>query len=145
METMMKPFNLEEAKAGKPVCTRDGRKVRILCTDLAETIFPIVAAVTCDNGREDIFRHKTCGSHYLSGTSSVDLFMVADKHEGWVNIYRIGNGVTPGKSDMTTPINHKNAVFLALLIVLNLVPVYGVFYWDWKSFDLIFLYWLEVS
>ena len=96
METMMKPFNLEEAKAGKPVCTRDGRKVRILCTDLAETIFPIVAAVTCDNGREDIFRHKTCGSHYLSGTSSVDLFMVADKHEGWVNIYRIGNGVTLG-------------------------------------------------
>ena len=24
-----KPFNLEQAKAGKPVCTRDGRKARI--------------------------------------------------------------------------------------------------------------------
>lgn len=26
----MKPFNLEEAKAGKPVCTRDGRRVEII-------------------------------------------------------------------------------------------------------------------
>lgn len=29
----MKEFNLEEAKAGKPVCTRDGHEVRILCYD----------------------------------------------------------------------------------------------------------------
>lgn len=33
--------------------------------------------------------------------------------------------------------------FIALLILLNAVPVYGVFAWDWQSFDLIFLYWLE--
>ena len=26
----MKPFNLEEAKAGKPICTRDGRRVEII-------------------------------------------------------------------------------------------------------------------
>ena len=30
----MKPFNLEEAKAGKPVQTRDGRDVEILKFDL---------------------------------------------------------------------------------------------------------------
>jgi hypothetical protein len=34
-------------------------------------------------------------------------------------------------------------VFLALLVLLNTIPVYGVFQWGWKSFDLIFLYWLE--
>lgn len=28
-----KPFDLEAAKAGKPVCTRDGRKVRIISFD----------------------------------------------------------------------------------------------------------------
>ena len=28
-------------------------------------------------------------------------------------------------------------------MLLNAVPVYGVLYWDWHSFDLIFLYWLE--
>lgn len=38
----MKPFNLEEAKAGKPVCTRDGRKVNILRFDLNNP-YPIIA------------------------------------------------------------------------------------------------------
>ena len=29
----LKEFDLEAAKAGKPVCTRDGRKARIICFD----------------------------------------------------------------------------------------------------------------
>ena len=29
----LKPFNLKAAKEGKPVCTRDGRKARIICFD----------------------------------------------------------------------------------------------------------------
>lgn len=29
----MKPFDLRAAKAGAPVCTRDGRSARIICTD----------------------------------------------------------------------------------------------------------------
>jgi hypothetical protein len=32
---------------------------------------------------------------------------------------------------------------IAALVALNLVPIYGVLVWGWKSFDLIFLYWLE--
>lgn len=44
----MKPFNLEEAKAGKPVCTLDGKDVRIICFDAAGD-FPIVGLVTVDN------------------------------------------------------------------------------------------------
>lgn len=34
-------------------------------------------------------------------------------------------------------------LFIAVLIVLNAIPIYGVLHWGWKSFDLIFLYWLE--
>jgi hypothetical protein len=44
---------------------------------------------------------------------------------------------------MTDQTNRKKFLFLASLLLLNLVPVYGVFHWDWKSFDLIFLYWIE--
>lgn len=44
---------------------------------------------------------------------------------------------------MTNQMSSKSSVFLASLILLNLVPVYGVFHWEWKSFDLIFLYWIE--
>ncbi len=32
---------------------------------------------------------------------------------------------------------------MALLVVLNLVPLAGVVYWGWQSFELIFLYWME--
>ena len=41
-----KPFDLEQAKAGKPVCTRDGRKARIICFD-TKTLgdYPIIALV----------------------------------------------------------------------------------------------------
>lgn len=38
----MKPFNLEEAKAGAKVATNDKRKVRTLSFD-AKGVFPIVA------------------------------------------------------------------------------------------------------
>lgn len=40
----MKPFNLEEAKAGKPICTRNGDKARIIYYGLKGNC-PIVAAV----------------------------------------------------------------------------------------------------
>ncbi len=41
----MKPFNLEEAKAGKPVCTRDGRRVEIISFENPSDNYPILAKV----------------------------------------------------------------------------------------------------
>lgn len=41
----MKPFNLEEAKAGKPVCTRDGKRVEIISFTNSSSIYPILARV----------------------------------------------------------------------------------------------------
>lgn len=42
----MKPFNLEEAKAGKPVCTRDGRRVEIISFENpSNNNYPILAKV----------------------------------------------------------------------------------------------------
>lgn len=49
----MKPFNLEDAKAGKPVCQRDGRPVRILAFDI-DCQRPIAVAIpTCGRGDEE--------------------------------------------------------------------------------------------
>ena len=45
----LKPFDLEAAKAGKPVCMRDGRKARIICFDLKNEEYPIVAAIGNDS------------------------------------------------------------------------------------------------
>lgn len=43
------PFNVEKAKAGTKVCTRDGREARIICYDCVKIDYPIVALVKSDN------------------------------------------------------------------------------------------------
>lgn len=80
----MKPFDLEKAKAGKPVVTRDGRPARIICWDRKKTDYSIVALIG-DN--EEISSFTTNGSYSHCGEDPKDLFMATEKKEGWVNIY----------------------------------------------------------
>lgn len=88
----LKPFNLEAAKAGKPVCTRDGRKARIICWDRKD-IKPIVALVTIMNDTsvtEKAFYYFEDG-RYLSknDNNDGDLMMLPEKKEGWINVYAL--------------------------------------------------------
>lgn len=70
----MKPFNLEEVKAGKPVCTRDGRKARIVCWD-KKSEFPIIALVEEDE-MERCINYTKEGYYNPDGAESKnDLFM----------------------------------------------------------------------
>ena len=84
----MKPFNLEKAKAGKPVCTRDGIKARIICFDLKNEKYPIVAAIG-DDSSEIILCYTTNGE-IIKGNykSEKDLVMLLEKKKGWINICR---------------------------------------------------------
>lgn len=84
----MKPFNLEEAKAGKPVCTRDGRKVKILTYDRKGSCYPIVALVEDSKGNEDAYGYTLRGEYIEGQEDKSDLMMVGEKKEGWVNIYK---------------------------------------------------------
>jgi hypothetical protein len=81
----LKPFNLEAAKAGKPVCTRDGRKARIICFDRVGD-FPIVALT---DDRE--YKEEGVNLYDINGKGSnecFDLMMLPEKKEGWVNVYK---------------------------------------------------------
>lgn len=81
----MKPFDLEAAKAGKPVCTRDGRKARIICFDIINKgNYPIIALLE-DKGSEAIFYYNKDGKCNVG--TELDLMMLPEKKEGWVNIY----------------------------------------------------------
>lgn len=87
----LKPFNLEAAKAGKPVCTRDGRKVRIICFDLQSIEkTPIVAVVQVTDKQEVISHYYEDGRQFVDGISELDLMMLPEKKEGWVNVYKDG-------------------------------------------------------
>ena len=88
---MMKPFNLEEYRNNhsRKVVTRDGRNVRIICTDRRGD-HPIIALIRKQYNDEetlDAFTENGCWG--LFGRESVnDLFFAPEKHEGWTNIYR---------------------------------------------------------
>lgn len=80
----MKPFDIELAKAGHPVCTRDGKKARIICFDMKGVTSPIVALVEVD-GREVILRYNEKGT-FITSPCGYDLMMAPEKKEGWVII-----------------------------------------------------------
>ena len=84
----LKPFNLEAAKAGKPVYSRDGRKARIICFD-AKGKQPIIALFEREKADEVIIQtYNIDGSYYgLGKKDNRDLMMLHEKKEVWVNIY----------------------------------------------------------
>ena len=82
----LKPFDLEAAKAGKPVCTRDGCKARIILFDLKDKNYPIAAVVQDKDGDESIRTYTTEEIYDKGEISGLDLMMLPEKHEGWINI-----------------------------------------------------------
>lgn len=86
----MKEFNLEKAKAGAKVCTRDGREARIICFDM-DNNYSIVALVKNKDGEEGVSTYLSDGS-FFSGVEKDcdDLMLVCEKKEGWVNVYKEG-------------------------------------------------------
>lgn len=85
----LKEFNLEAAKAGKPVCTRDGRKARIICFD-AKCNKPIVALIY-DCNKETVLQYLENGRFFVDQIDKYDLMMFPQKKEGWVNVYKSYN------------------------------------------------------
>lgn len=93
-QSKYKPFDLEAAKAGAALITRDGRAARFVAYVPEEPqTFRVLAHVTgerhtmhfCDNGA------------FLSGEENRrDLFMAPTKRTVWVNLYRVGEWVEVG-------------------------------------------------
>ena len=73
---MKKPFNIKEAEEGKPVVTRDGRKVQILKTNL-RNYYEVVAIVTDEDAenKETVWLFMANGRFHMSSVTDLDLFM----------------------------------------------------------------------
>ena len=86
----MKEFNLTEylKNPSQKVVTRDGREVRIICTD-AKGDEPIVALLYNKNrDEENVYTYNREGIFYKDNDSCLDLFFDTIKREGWINVYR---------------------------------------------------------
>ena len=82
----LKPFDIQKAKEGKPVCTRDGRKARIISCSLRNKNFPIAAIVEDEDEEENVYQFEAngvCDEH----DENLDLMMLPEKRSGWVNVY----------------------------------------------------------
>lgn len=89
----MKPFDIELAKAGHPVCTRDGRPVRILCYDfITQEDNPIIGLVRLSEKQEGTVYYRRNGRFeaWGGGDHALDLMMATEKKDGWINIYEGG-------------------------------------------------------
>jgi len=80
----MKPFNLEAAKRGEPLVTRDGRKATYV--GYVEGInYPLVVHI---DGNADVnVASKEGRAFHALGDSLNDLFMAPKKRTVWVNLY----------------------------------------------------------
>ena len=96
----LKEFGLEAAKAGKPVCTRDGRRVRIISFDRKFSFkgvsYPIIALVEDTAKEEIIYGYNEKGKILIENDMPYkdDLMMLPQKKEGWINLCKNNHGDT---------------------------------------------------
>lgn len=76
----MKNFDLAAAKAGAPVCTRDGEEVRIICFDRICTIFPIIGLRRNVDNEEYVVTFTTDGRKFFTSKDGGDLMMRDDDY-----------------------------------------------------------------
>ena len=87
----MKEFNLTEylKNPSQKVVTRDGREVRIICTDF-KSDFPIVALVMMDDKTETLIYYNEKGDWIADKKDDWDLFFASTNtnREGWINLFK---------------------------------------------------------
>ena len=107
----MKQFNLQEylANPNRKVVTREGKNVRIICTDRAGlNVKPIVALITLPNGDEVIKTFWDNGIETAGSEDKNDLFFSPTKYTDYINLYRNGGGYFLGGGVYTSEENAKN-------------------------------------
>lgn len=84
----MKEFDLNAAKEGAPVQTRNGLAARIISFDAKDPVKPIVALVQSpkSKNKEDIMQYAVNGKSDQCD-HQFDLVMAAQHHEGYILIY----------------------------------------------------------
>ena len=114
----MKEFNLEEylKNPSQKVVTRDGRAVRIICTDVKGE-YPIMALIP-DKQQELTYRYLRNGRQLTYTDSPLDLCFPTTKREGWINIYSEQEYRHPGENIFKTKeeaIKYKDINYIATI------------------------------
>lgn len=97
----MEQFNLQEylKNPNRKIITRDGRSVRIVCTDMKTEYYPIIALIENLGGKEFSMLYTPDG---ISGNSidSINLFFAPIKKEGWITVCKDGDDYYTGGTEI---------------------------------------------
>lgn len=102
----MKQFSLKEylKNPDRKVITRDGRDVRIICTDRNPDRYPVddygnypIIALVQGEFREDVLCYTENGIFLHGSKEPEDLFFSPEKKEGWVNLFKINSTIITGE------------------------------------------------
>ena len=121
----MRPFNLDEYLKNPKlkVTTRDGKDVRIICTNVKGTHFPVVALWDFDGKKELCDWYQVDGRSIDEFEQDHDLVFATEKKVGWINIFKDYNEqcyktciyVFKTKEEALNNINSKNGVYLTTI------------------------------
>ena len=92
----MKQFNLKEyiENPSLKVATREGKPVRIICTNKQNSKYPVVALIM-ENGVEDTVDFTEDGLVLDGDITKYDLFFVPERKEGWMILYAANDNHMP--------------------------------------------------
>ena len=104
----MKPFDLEAAKAGAPIVTRDGRPAKFIAH--VEEAHPSQRLLVLIDGvvRMEFDNGKYLGRGGRGGETDNDLFMAPTKRTVWVNFYEYGEGRWHDTEERADDVAHSN-------------------------------------
>lgn len=85
----MRQFDLDKylKNPNRKIVTRDGRSVRIVCTDMIGTSYSVLAICRIDPTHDSCYSYTTTGKLHIGEDSRLDLFFAPEKKSGWINIY----------------------------------------------------------
>ena len=110
--TKLLPFDLEAAKAGAKVVTRDGRPARIVCWDRVgcATIMALVMNELGDLERPCFYtRDGVCFAYNNPSSAQIDLFLAPTPVKRWRVVYR-GADDNAAQRDFETLLDVKNFI-----------------------------------
>lgn len=115
----MKQFDLQEylKNPNRKIITRDGKSVRIVCTDRLDNNYPVVALVH-DGDCEKCYNYTACGKFntYQNRDTELDLFFAPQKKEGWINLFKVNSATTTGEV-YNTEEEAKSAIAKSLVYI----------------------------
>ena len=92
----MKQFDLQEylKNPGRKVVTREGKSVRIICTNRLDENCPVIALINNEDS-EKCYSYSEFGK-FENRDCELDLLFAPEKKSAWINLYKMNSIISPG-------------------------------------------------